>query len=423
VKLGVAIVCVAFAAACGGSSAARIDAPAAAADVDALVEHVRSAHPDPWHDVRQAEFAAAAQSLRARIGGLDADEALVELMRLSALLGSRDGHSGVFPLDTHRRPLRLYPVRLFAFADGVRVVAQVGAPSGLVGARLVSIGGHEPNALATLVRPLVPADNEQSREARLWQWAVVAEVLHGLGLTRSAGAAVFAFELPNGRVVERELVPVPAQRYAAAFTDLFHPMVPQGLPRRSKPPFLARRLQPAWGAALGGGRVAYVALNVTLGASGGTAASVVRRLVRRPAVRGVVVDLRHNPGGENAAYEPLLAQLLAIAQRERIVVLTSRTTFSAAANFLADLEARAAIRIVGEPSGGSPNLVGDPRSLVLETTGWTVNVGTVWWQKSRAGADDPRLAFEPHVRVPVRWRDVAAGRDPALAAAVREALR
>jgi hypothetical protein len=54
-------------------------------------------------------------------------------------------------------------------------------------------------------------------------------------------------------------------------------------------------------------------------------------------------------------------------------------------------------------------------------TGWTVHVGTVWWEKSRAGADDPRLAFEPDVRVPVRWADLAAGRDRALETAIAEA--
>jgi hypothetical protein len=105
-----------------------------------------------------------------------------------------------------------------------------------------------------------------------------------------------------------------------------------------------------------------------------------------------------------------------------VVVLTSRTTFSAAANLLADLEARVPVRLVGEASGGSPNLFGDPSPLVLRVTGWTVNVGTVWWEKSADGADDPRLAFEPDVRVPVRWAELAAGRDRALAAAVAEAV-
>jgi C-terminal processing protease CtpA/Prc len=194
-------------------------------------------------------------------------------------------------------------------------------------------------------------------------------------------------------------------------------MVPQGLPERARPAFLARRNAPDWTATLAGGRAVYAAYNVTLGSSEALA-DRLRRLARGPVVRGIVLDLRHNPGGNNAAYAALLEELV---RQKRVVVLVSRTTFSAAANLLADLEARVPIRIVGEASGGSPNLVGDPSPLGLGVTGWTVNVGTVWWQKSRAGADDPRLAFEPDVRVPVRWADVAAGRDRALEAAIAEA--
>jgi hypothetical protein len=410
VRAAAALLLLVVAAGCGGSDEA--DPSPAAADVDAIVEHVRRVHPDPWHDVSEAAFTAAAADLKERLPGLGPDRRLVELMRLVALLGARDGHSGIFPLDdTHRRRPQLYPVRLFAFADGVRVVG--GSPD-LVGLRLVSIAGASVERLAAELAPLVPADNEASRRARVWHWAVVAEVLHGLGLTSSAGPARFRFAGDDGQVVERVLAPVPAATWAAASTDLFHPMVPQGLPQRPRPAFLARRNEPGWTALLAGGRVLYVAYNVTLGSSE-VLAERVRRLARDHAV---VLDLRHNPGGNNTTYAPLLE---ALARRDRVVVLVSRTTFSAAANLLADLEARVAVTIVGEPSGGSPNLVGDPSPLALRVTGWTVHVGTVWWEKSRAGADDPRLAFEPDVRVPVRWADLAAGRDRALETAIAEA--
>ena len=41
-------------------------------------------------------------------------------------------------------------------------------------------------------------------------------------------------------------------------------------------------------------------------------------------------------------------------------------------------------------------------------------------ERGRAG-QDPRLAFEPDVRVPMRWADLAAGHDRALEVAVAEA--
>lgn len=418
-RLALAAAAIALVGCAGGEARPAASSPVAA-DVDALVAHVERVHPDPWHDVSRAAFTAAAARLKERLSELGADETLVELMRLVALLGPRDGHSGIFPLDAqHRRTLHLYPLRLHAFDDGFRVVA---GDAALVGLRLAAIGGVPVERALAAVRPLVPADNEWSRRARETQWLVVAEVLHGAGVTASAGPASFTFARDDGTQVARALAPVPAVRWAAANADLWHPMIPQGLPRRARPAFLARRNAAEWTTRLDRGRAVYVAYNRTVGWSGELAARV-RRLSRAPAVRGVVLDLRHNPGGENAAYAPLLDALVALARRERIVVLTSRTTFSAAANLLADLEARVRVTVVGEPSGGSPNLVGDPSPLRLEASGWTVNVGTVWWRKSRRGQNDPRLAFEPAVRVPLRWADLAAGRDRALAAALAAVRR
>ena len=50
-------------------------------------------------------------------------------MRLLALTGERDGHMGLFPLFAgHARPFHFLPVRLYAFADGIYVIAAPGRP-------------------------------------------------------------------------------------------------------------------------------------------------------------------------------------------------------------------------------------------------------------------------------------------------------
>jgi C-terminal processing protease CtpA/Prc len=212
------------------------------------------------------------------------------------------------------------------------------------------------------------------------------------------------------------MTPVTAATWAAAFPDLFHPMVPQGLPRRPRPAYLARRNEAIWTAVLDRGRAVYVASNVMLG-DPLPAARRLERLAAAPAVQRVIVDLRHNPGGNNGTYVALLDAVRRLGQRERIVVLVSRTTFSAAANFLADLERTTPLLVVGEASGGSPNLYGDPTPVPLPRSGLQAHVATVWWEKSRRG--DRRLAFEPDLRVALTSRAFFAGRDPVLAAALR----
>jgi hypothetical protein len=381
----------------GCSSERQVAAPPSAApDVRLLVERIEAIHPDPWHAVSEEEFKAAARELGSRIDDLNANEKLVELMRFAALLGERDGHSGIFPLDeTHDPTLHLYPIRLYEFSDGLFVVDAIDRPE-LVGARLVSIAGRPVDEVMAAVRPLVPADNEWSLKARLPQYLLVAEVLRGLGYASPA------FDFDD---VEATLEPVEAAEYAAAFPDLFHPMVPQGLP-----PDVDNQVVKM----LDGGRVVYAAYNVTLGDTTDFADEIVRRA---DGVRRVVIDLRNNPGGNNGTYPPLLEALTPLD----VVALIGRTTFSAAANFITELERTADVLFVGEPSGGAPNLYGDPVAVSLPATGWTVNVAGVYWEKSEAG--DPRLAIEPDIPVELSSEDFFAGRDPVLNTALRPTPR
>ena len=102
-------------------------------------------------------------------------------------------------------------------------------------------------------------------------------------------------------------------------------------------------------------------------------------------------------------------------------VLTSRTTFSAAANLLAELERDAEPLLVGEPTGGSPNLYGDPVDVLPPETGLAAHVAGEYWEL--APPDDERLAFEPDVPVELSAGDYFAGRDPVFTAALGRAPR
>jgi hypothetical protein len=400
VRIVAALVATATLAACGGSGTTIDPESEVVRDIERLVERIEAIHPDPWHAISEPDFRAAADRVAARAGDVGEDELLVELMRLTALLGERDGHSGIFPLDpAHERTLHLYPVRLYGFSDGYYVVDAIGRPE-LVGARLASIAGRPVEEVAREVRSLVPADNEESRRARLAQWLVVQDVLDGLGF---AGGE-FGFE--DG---DRTLEAVTADEYTAAFDDLFHPMVPQGLPERPRPAYLARRLEDTWIARLP--EALYLAYNVTLNDTAGLAAAVSR------TPKPVIVDLRHNPGGNNGTYPPLLEAL----SGRQVVALISRTTFSAAGNFITELQEAADVTFVGEPSGGAPNQYGDPVPVELQSVGLTAQIAGVYWQKSTP--DDPRLAVEPEIPVELSSEEFFDGRDPVLRAALRRALR
>src|SRR3954462_925651 len=198
-----AIVAAALAVAAGGAErAAPAATPSAGDDVRTLMTRIREIHPDPFHATPEAIFQAAADALAARADSLSPDELLVELMRFSNLLGERDGHSGIFPLDSsNRRVLHLFPLFLYKFRDGLFVVSAPGRRE-LVGSRVIAIDGIAADELERQVRPLVPRDNEATRDDRFMSFMLTAEILHGLGLRSRTGPASFSLPTPRPRACQ-----------------------------------------------------------------------------------------------------------------------------------------------------------------------------------------------------------------------------
>jgi hypothetical protein len=375
-----------------------------AGDLTTVRQQLPQIHPH----ATQPAFDQAADSLEAQLPQMSLDQAAVGFMKLIASLGDRNGHTGIFPLDPGNSfPFREYPFLVYEFADGVYVIGQLGGDD-LVGARLTAVGGIPIADVLAQVQPLVPHDNETSGvELFRGMYLLNAEVLDGLGI-----APTFAFTLENGEQVERTPASVSAADYAQAFHGLGPRMWPNGAGH------LRDRHRATRASLLAHGRVVYLAYNTTTVDTTRVAARVAR-LAAGAKVRRVVVDLRNNLGGDNQTYPPLITTLKHLAhERKHIVVLAGRATFSAAANFMGDLETATRYLLVGEDSGGAPNLYGDVQPLDLPETGLRVEVATTWWVKSIRGADDPRVTFHPDVVVPPTATAWFAGRDPALAAAM-----
>lgn len=139
---------------------------------------------------------ARVEGLIALVPTLERNEVLVELMRIMALLGDRDGHSGMFVWDEQAaRPLHAYPLFVDRFEDGLFVLRTAG-DSALEGASLLAIGGVPSAEVEAKVRPLISRDSELTRTMRLPQWVVTAEVLHGLGITPTPASATWGDSAP-----------------------------------------------------------------------------------------------------------------------------------------------------------------------------------------------------------------------------------
>jgi C-terminal processing protease CtpA/Prc len=144
----------------------------------------------------------------------------------------------------------------------------------------------------------------------------------------------------------------------------------------------------------------------------------VRTTLEGGGVSRVIVDLRHNPGGDNQTYGPLLELLQdpTVDRPGRLLVIIGRQTFSASANFATELDRLTSAVFVGEPTGGRPNLYGDVRAVELPSSGITVEVSSRYWEMSTP--DDDRPWIPPDIPVELTSVDYFAHRDPILDAAL-----
>jgi C-terminal processing protease CtpA/Prc len=196
-----------------------------------------------------------------------------------------------------------------------------------------------------------------------------------------------------------------------------------GLPKRDVPLSMSRRDEAFWFAPLEDSDALYIQYNAVRSSTTGgvnirTFANDIRAAVAQHDYERVILDMRHNPGGDNTTFGLLLAvmQEIGATRPGRLIVITSRRTFSAAANFATELEKTDGVIFVGEPMGGSPNLYGDTRPVRLPNSGLTALISSRYWERSTP--DDTRDTITPDVIVPSLAADWFAGRDPLLDAAL-----
>jgi hypothetical protein len=180
-----------------------------------------------------------------------------------------------------------------------------------------------------------------------------------------------------------------------------------------------------WVRTLAGSGVVYLQFNQVVDDPAEPLTVFARRVADTLSAAGataLIVDVRHNNGGNNTLLEPLLTVISRYAsqgQGRRVYVITGRTTFSAAQNFINRLERRIPdATFAGEPSMSSPNFTGEDSPLTLPFSGVTVSISTRYWQDS--DASDHRPWIQPRLNVPLSSRDWLANRDPVLDAVLRD---
>ncbi len=384
-------------------------------DLKYLAEQLRTRHPNPFYKTPEAEFDRAVNELDAAIPNLAREDIVAGFIRIAAMI---DGHTQIrffeAPINFH-----YYALRLYEFSDGIFAIDATAPYSDVIGARLVKIGDTNIEDAYARVSPFANRDNASTVKLLTPVFLILPEVLHAQGIVTDTTAPQFVFEKANGERVTVNPKMVTRTEYLAQLPGTFS----AGLPKRDAPLMQARRDEIFWSTYLTPTKTLYIQYNEIRSASGSQPlydfAARLQRFVDETDVARVIVDVRHNGGGDNTTYFPMLDFVKSekVNQRGKLFLITGRQTFSAAANFSTDVEQKTNALIAGEPMGGSPNLYGDTSQYTLPNSKINVHISRRTWIKS--SKDDPRFSIEPQIPIELTSQDYFAKRDPVLDAIMK----
>lgn len=389
-------------------------------DLKYLAEQLRQRHPNPFYKTPEREFQRAVDELDKAIPQLERSDIVADFIRLAAML---DGHTNI-PFWQSGVDFHLYPLRLYEFSDGLFVIDAARAYSHVVGTRLVKIGAVNIEEAYPRVSRYAQRDNAGTVKLLTPLFLMMPEVLRAQHLIAEPNTPQLVFERADGERVTLNPQAVSANQYLAELPGTFY----TGLVKRDAPLMQARKDEAFWSTYLTPTNTLYIQYNqVRLTAASKSLYQFTEELahvLREKPVARVVVDVRHNGGGDNTTYSALLNFLRdtpAVNQRGKLFVITGRQTFSAAANFSTDLEQKTQALFAGEPMGGSPNLYGDTRTFTLPHSRIQVWISARTWIKSTR--DDPRASIEPEIPVEIDSAAYFAKQDPVLDAVLEYAPR
>ena len=168
-------------------------------DLQYLVSHLRSTHPNLFFHVSAQDFNAAANDLNQRIPQLSDAQITVEIMKLVAMVG--DTHTSVYS------PFPFLPIRFRWFSDGLFVNAAAPEYSRALGAKVIEIGNLPVKQAYDAVSTVISHENDHWVREMTETYLGTPEILASLGVTSGPGPVRYLFQDISGAQFEIQVSP------------------------------------------------------------------------------------------------------------------------------------------------------------------------------------------------------------------------
>lgn len=369
-------------------------------DLEQVRAELPRLHRDFFSANNELEFNHRLDKLQKHIGAMDTYRVVMELARIIGT--AQDAHTALMLPQYYRLPFDCYP-----FAEGLYITATNDEHRELLHCKIVKIGEYATEAIYDMLAEIIPHENWQFVLSSLPSFVICADILYGTGIIANPAEVVVTVANAEGRISEHIVKTLEYEHYQALIGSSDYLPVN----RQHKGKFYWSSLEDG---------LLYINYNKCREMEGLTVSDFSLRLqaniASNQAIKKIVIDFRHNTGGNSELFKPFLVWLShnqSFNQRGKLFVLVGRDTFSSAALNVYYLKFNTKAIFVGEPTGAKPNHFGEVKYLELKSSGLLIRYSTKYYELVE---DDKELSFRPDICCEVSFADYVKGLDRCLEA-------
>jgi tetratricopeptide (TPR) repeat protein len=380
-------------------------------DLHYLAGEIERLHVHPYHATSAEAFEQKVQDINDRIPELSDKQVVFAFMQLLGTLGN--GHNFIVPAFGDKGSFDQLPMQFYWFSDGLFVVNASEPYRRWIGHKVEQVGDMPTLQALELIKAINPRDNEMQQRWLAPYYIGLPSVLEGLGVIDKADAVSLTLSDSHGarHLVSPEIKPMSF----AGFPKL--PALSTG----DSPLYLRNNNDIYWFKALQN-QLLYVQFNDVADKESQSLkqfSEQIQQLIIEGEVSDMVLDLRHNSGGDGSLNAPMVATAVlfkALRPKGKLFVLIGRNTFSAAHNLVMSITELTDTVLVGEPSGSRPNAISEAGWFNLP---YSKQTGLISSQFHQYGApEDHRIWIAPQVPVSLSSEQYFKGEDPVMTAII-----
>lgn len=324
-------------------------------DIAFFCSQLEKLHPDMYHTVTKEVFQEKRSQLEKKAEKLSKEELVYELQMLSALIG--DAHTNL-NVTQATQEVSVFPIQLKKIEGKWIVMAVISEEKSQLGKEVTAIDGIPMEKVVAQLAPFVSYETEGRLNRQLRNILIRANIMHYMGVTKSADKAVFTIKDSNGTTSD---ITIKAVKEEVDMTSLGSTIKEQPITKFNKPKiYFDLELEP---------ETLYIQYNSCREDKELPMKKFVSQIeakMKKENYKKVIIDLRNNTGGSDGVIVPLIEKLLELKKTQNFETygLIGEATFSSAVINAAMLK-EAGFTLVGTPTGNTANHFGSVKSFQL----------------------------------------------------------